>query len=333
MRRIQAFGPKDLRIVEVEDPILSSENSVLVDIQACGICGSDKWYWSVKSPAAMIAGHEVAGRIRAVGDQVHHLKVGDRVTINNVQGCGYCGECMAGRYVRCANGIVHIGNGFSERIVAPARNCLKLNDAISYVEGSLIFDNWGTPYAAIKRAQVKQDDLVAVIGCGPIGLAAVALAKSFGARVMAIDPLPERLEAAAALGAEAVFHPADNPEGGFKEQAETSGINVVLECSGKAASYELAQSLLKIGGVMIAIGEGTAFTLTPKTLIHKHLTFIGSLYATMQDGEEIQQLIVKGIIKPMSIVTHTFSMEQLRSSFGDIVEFRQGLIKAVMVIK
>jgi 2-desacetyl-2-hydroxyethyl bacteriochlorophyllide A dehydrogenase len=333
MRQIQAFGPRDLRIVEVEDPRLSSDDSVLVDIEACGICGSDKWYWSVKSPATMIAGHEVAGRIRAIGDQVQHLKVGDRVSINNVQGCGYCRECVAGRYVRCANGVVHIGNGFSEQMVAPARNCLKLDDAISYVEGSLIFDNWGTPYAAIKRAQVKADDLVAVIGCGPIGLAAVALAKSFGARVIAIDPLPERLAAAQALGAEAVFHPSDNPEEGFKGHAETSGIDVVLECSGKAASYELAQSLLKIGGVMVAIGEGTAFTLTPKTLIHKHLTFIGSLYSTMQDGEEIQQWIGKGIIQPLSIVTHTLTMQQLCSRFGDIVEFRHGLIKAVMVNK
>ncbi|MGG1553763.1 zinc-dependent alcohol dehydrogenase [Paenibacillus ferrarius] len=322
MRQLQAFGPRDLRIVEVQDPVLSSEDEVLIDIRACGICGSDKWYWSVDRLAAKIAGHEVAGRIIAVGDEVHHLRAGDRVAINNVQGCGYCEACQQGRYVRCANGVVHIGNGFADKVVVPARNCLKLDDDLSYAEGSLIFDNWGTPYAAIKRTSLQQDDRVAVIGCGPIGLAAVALVKSFGARVIAIDPIPERLKAAALLGAEACMTPSE---------VTAADVDIVLECSGKAASYELAQSILRIGGTLVAIGEGTAFTLTPKVLIHKHLTFLGSLYSSMEDGKQIQDMIRNGVIRPMSMVTHQFTMGQLQTAFGDIVECRHGLIKAVMV--
>jgi threonine dehydrogenase-like Zn-dependent dehydrogenase len=331
MKQLKAFGPKDLRVVETEEPRINSEYNVLLDIHACGICGSDKWYWSVKSPAKKVAGHEVAGRVIAVGEGVRHVKVGDRVAVNNVKGCGYCGECSEGRYVRCANGITHIGGGFSERIAVPEANCLLLDDDTGYVEGSLIFDNWGTPYAAIQRAGIKQGDSIAVIGCGPIGLAAVALSTAIGARVLAIDPIPERLAAAAKMGAKICLSPTEVTQEAVRRFSLTDGVDGVLECSGKSSSYDLAGSMVRIGGVVAAIGEGAAIQWSSSTLIHKHLTLVGSLYSSMRDGQEIQRMMRSGIINPIVLVTHQFTMEQLPYVFGDIVECRNGIIKAVMV--
>jgi threonine dehydrogenase-like Zn-dependent dehydrogenase len=331
MKQLKAFGPKDLRVVETKEPHIDSEYNVLLDIYACGICGSDKWYWSVKSPARTIAGHEVAGRVIAVGEGVRQVKVGDRVAVNNVKGCGYCGECSQGRFVFCANGITHIGGGFSERIAVPEANCLILDDDIGYVEGSLIFDNWGTPYAAIQRAGIKPSDSVAVIGCGPIGLAAVALCTAIGARVLAIDPIPERLVAAATMGAMKCLAPSEVTKEDVRAFSLADGVDCVLECSGKSASYDLAGSITRIGGVVAAIGEGAAIPWSSSTMIHKHLTLVGSLYSTMRDGQEIQRLMRSHIIQPLSLVTHQFTMEQLPQVFGDIVECRNGILKAVMV--
>lgn len=331
IRQLRAFGPKDLRVVQAGEPELTSAHDVLVDVYACGICGSDKWYWSVSSPAKTIAGHEVAGKVVGVGSEVRRLKVGDRVAVNNVRGCGACRECMNGRYVHCAGGVTHIGGGFSERIVVPAVNCLLLDEETSDVEGSLIFDNWGTPYAAIQRAGVKSGDVIVVIGCGPIGLAAVSLTKVFGARVMAIDPIPERREAAARMGAERSLHPSEATQEAVRSFSQTDGADIILECSGKASSYELAHDMLRIGGTLAAIGEGALINWTSSMLIHKHLTISGSLYSSMQDGLEIQRLMRTGKIDPLSIVTHQFTIDELPAAFGDIVECRNGIMKSVMV--
>ncbi|GIQ67772.1 zinc-dependent alcohol dehydrogenase [Xylanibacillus composti] len=199
MQQVRAFGPQDLRVVDVPDPV-PGEDEVVVAVKACGICGSDKWFWHVEEPRDYVAGHEAAGEVVAVGSRVRHLQAGDRVAINNVKGCGTCEACREGAYVRCPNGVEHMGFGFSEKVAVPERNCLVLHDSVSYEAGSLIFDNWGTPYSSIKQTSMKQGDVVVVFGCGPIGLAAIGLAKQRGAAVIAVDPVPSRLEAAVRTG-------------------------------------------------------------------------------------------------------------------------------------
>jgi threonine dehydrogenase-like Zn-dependent dehydrogenase len=120
MKQIKAFGPKDLRMVETEIPLFGT-GEVLIDVKACGICGSDKWFWHGDEPTDYVAGHEVAGEVIAVGTGVQGLSVGDRVTVNNVKGCGQCRDCLAGEFVRCTHTIEHMGFGFSEYVVVPER--------------------------------------------------------------------------------------------------------------------------------------------------------------------------------------------------------------------
>ncbi|MBB5325738.1 2-desacetyl-2-hydroxyethyl bacteriochlorophyllide A dehydrogenase [Anoxybacillus tepidamans] len=330
MKQVKAFGPGDLRVVEVEPPVLG-EGEVLVDVHACGICGSDKWFWYVDSPNDYVAGHEVAGEVVDVGPGVKNLKVGDRVSVNNVKGCGQCSACQEGQFVRCSGSVTHMGFGFSEKVAVPECNCLKLEPEISYVAGSLIFDNWGTPYSAIKRTSMKKGHIVVVTGCGPIGLAAVALAKLRGAQVIAVDPIKERLEAANRLGAQLTVSPGADAFEKINTFTNDQGVDIVLECSGKPASYELALSVLKVAGTLVSIGEGAKFNFNSSDIIHKHLTIIGSLYSTMKDGAEIQELMVKGEIDPLAFVTHTFRLEEIPSSFEKVISCSDGLLKAVVV--
>lgn len=329
MKQVKAFGPKDLRVVNAELPLLNKDE-VVIDVYACGICGSDKWFWEVDSPSNYVAGHEIAGKVIKVGPEVKRLKVGDRVTVNNVKGCGTCDTCQKGEFVRCSNTVSHMGFGFSEAVISPEVNCLVLDERISYEVASLIFDNWGTPYSAIKRTSMKEGDIVVVAGCGPIGLAAIALAKHRKATIIAIDPIQNRLDAANKLGASHALMPSEDISKVVYNFSET-GVDIFIDCSGKAASYELAFSLLRIGGSLLSVGEGAEVHFNSSDLIHKHLTIIGSLYSTMQDGHEIQQLILDGKINPLAFVTHSITLDHLPSFFEKVITAEDGLLKAIVI--
>lgn len=330
MRQVRAFGPQDLRMVETEDPV-PGEGEVVVDVKACGICGSDKWFWFVEGPHPRVAGHEAAGVVSAVGPGVTTLRVGDRVAVNNVKGCGECAACREEAYVRCTGELSHMGFGFSEKIAVPERNCLKLHDSLSFEQGALIFDNWGTPYSALSRTNMKAGDTVLVTGCGPIGLAAVGLSRQRGARVAAVDVLPERLEAAERQGAEWTGPPDEGLIDKLREFAGREGFDYIVECSGHSSSYDLAFEVVGMGGTIVVVGEKAEIRTTSSQIIHKHLTIVGSLYSTMPAGREVHDLMVRGEIDPMAFVTHTFKLEELPEKFGDVIEAKDGLIKAIVV--
>jgi len=333
MKVIKAFGPKDLRLVEVPEPV-PGNGEVLIAVRASGICGSDKWFWRVSGPVDAVAGHEVAGEVVKLGPGVKKLKMGDRVAVNNVVGCGHCHACRSGEFVRCPNRPgKDVNNGFSEYVVAPERNCLLLDDRIDYETGCLIFDNWGTPFGAVSRADISVGHDVLIFGCGPIGLAAVALAKERGAYVIAVDPQPYRLNAARQIGADEILTPDDALPDKVRQITSGLGVDVVLECSGKAPAYQLGLASLKIGGTLVSVGEGACVDFRPSDfVIRNHLNIFGTWYSTMYQGRMVQNLILEGKIKPKAFLTHRISLEEVPHFFGKVCDFEDNILKAVIVI-
>lgn len=332
MKTVKAFGPQDLRVVEVPDPVPAS-GEVLIAVRACGICGSDKWFWRVSEPVDYVAGHEVAGEVVGLGSDVYYLQVGDRVTVNNVRGCGKCPACRTGQFNRCLGEIEHMGHGFAELIAVPERNCLLLNEKIGYEAGSLVFDMWGTPYGAVERAAVSSGDDVIVFGCGPIGLSTVALARQRGAYVMAVDPLAYRREAAMRLGAHAALPPDDTTVPKVRELTSDLGAGIAIECSGKGEAYHLAFSALRIGGTLVSIGEGALLEFKPsEKVIVRSLSLLGSFYSTLEQGRQVQNLMLQEQIDPLCIVTHRFTLDELPREFGKVVDCADGILKAIMVV-
>jgi len=332
MKVVKAFGPGDLRIMEIPVPI-PGPGKALVRVRASGICGSDKWFWRVARPVDDVAGHEISGEVVDVGPGVRSLKPGDRVAINNVVGCGRCDDCRKGDFVRCANRPgKDVNNGFAEYVAAPERNCLKLDRRISFEAGCLIFDNWGTPFAAIRRAGVKAGDSVIVTGCGPIGLAAVKLCVGLKASVIAVDPVEYRRNIAGQLGAAAVLAPDVVFLSRVRELTAGRGADIVLECSGKGLAYAAGLSVLRVGGTFVAIGEGAQFDLHPSELIiRNHLNLLGSWYTTMNQGREVQALMLRRKIPDPSVfVTHRPRLEDLPRVFGKIADCADGVLKAVV---
>ncbi|NLT53939.1 MAG: alcohol dehydrogenase catalytic domain-containing protein [Actinomycetales bacterium] len=331
MRTVRAMGRRDLRLVEVPDPV-PGPGEVTVAVLASGICGSDAWFWDVAEPTDTVAGHEVAGVVVALGPGTSRLRRGDRVAVNNVRGCGTCTSCLEGDFVRCADGIVHMGHGFSELVAVPERNCLPLADGIGFEAGCLLFDTWGTPFAALEKAGAAAGDTIAVLGCGPIGLAAVSLATLRGARAIGVDPLAVRRDAARRAGAVAAVDPGADAAARLLDLTGGAGVDVALECSAQAAAYHLALAALRIGGTLVTLGEGAVVELRPsEALIPRQLRILGSLYTSMPQGARVQQLVSGRHVDALAFTTHRFSLAELPSTFGAVVEHRDGVLKALVL--
>jgi len=331
MKVIKAFGPGDLRVTEVPMPE-PGPGHVRVKIRASGICGSDKWLWSVKSATDSVAGHEVAGEVEKLGEGVTGLSPGDRIMINNVVGCGVCPACRAGEFVLCPywNGSSDVNNGFGEYVIAPARNCMRLLPSLDFVDGALIMDNWGTPYGGIERSGIKPGMDVLVNGCGPIGQAAVALSAAMGAYVIAADPSLYRRELALRNGAKAAFSPDELPEAA-KKVTNGLGVHAVLECSGSGKAYANCLNSLRIGGNLTAIGEHAEYQINSSDLIRRRLSISGTWYSTMRQAGEVMQLALQHRINVRSFLTHTVTIEEVPKIFGSIVGCSDGVLKCMIV--
>ena len=334
MKVVRAYGPGDLRMTE--DPIPTpGEGQVLVQVKASGICGSDKWYWFVPGYSERVAGHEVAGCIAAVGPGVYALKEGDRVAVNNVVGCGTCPACRAGDFVRCPNwtGAEDVNHGYSEYVVTPARNCMKLHDSLSYLQGCLVMDNWGTPYGGLQRINARPGMDIVVTGCGPIGLAAVGLATALGASVIAVDPVQDRLDAALRLGARAALKPSTDLPEQVRALTDGLGSHAHLECSGSGKAYETGLKALRIGGDFVTIGEHVEYLLHPSDyVLRRHLSILGTWYSTIAQGREVQDLAVSGRIRLEDLVSHTVSLDEVPGIFGQVIEMSGGIRKCVILM-
>jgi threonine dehydrogenase-like Zn-dependent dehydrogenase len=334
MKVIKAYGPGDLRVTEAPLPC-PPPGYVRIKVRASGICGSDKWVWTVKGPSDSIAGHEVAGEVDALGDGVYSLAPGDRVAVNNAGGCGTCPACRMGAFVLCPgwDGSLDVNNGFGEYLVAPARNCMKLLPGIDFIDGALIMDNWGTPYGGVKRGGIGPGMDVLVNGCGPIGQAAVALCKAFGAYVLAADPVPSRRDAALALGAAKAFAPGELSRE-VRECTQGLGVHAVMECSGAGAAYEPCLDSLRVGGSLIAIGEHAEYPYqSSERIIRRSLRIVGTWYSTMGQGGEVMRLAADGRINLKSFLTHTVTLEEVPGIFEAVMNMDKGIIKCVVVFE
>ena len=332
MKVIKAFGPQDLRVVEAPIPEPGLEQ-VRIKVRASGICGSDKWVWSVNGPTDSIAGHEVAGEVDKLGEGVHSFELGDRVMINNVGGCGTCPACRAGAFVLCPawDGSLDVNNGFGEYVIAPARNCMRLLPGLDFVDGALIMDNWGTPYGGIVRSNIAAGTDVVVNGCGPIGQAAVCLAKAMGAYVIAVDPNQWRREFALKNGADVALSHENLPPA-VQNLTDGLGAQVVLECSGNGAAYENCLKSLWHEGSLVAIGEHAELQFHPSDdVIRRSLKIIGSWYSTMPQGAEIMQLALSQRIHLKSFLTRTVILDEVPEVFGSIMDCEAGMMKCVIV--
>jgi propanol-preferring alcohol dehydrogenase len=319
MKAIKMLGNRKLELKEFPDP-KARDDWVLVEVKASALCGTDLhfFYQPTNKDAynhnKIIPGHEIAGVVRDI-DKAERLKVGDRVVVYPFIGCNNCFSCTHKLWKACKDWKVvgfDVNGGHAEYLTVPERNLQRVPDDISDSTAALIWDGIGASYGAIKKLNVIEKDIVAIFGCGPIGLGALNNCKFRGATVIAIDPLEDRLQTANKVGADYVINPQEKDANDrIIEISSGYGPDVCLECSGNEKALHQALELVRHGGRCGLIGEqGEVHALNiSDEIIHRDLTLAGSLTYEYDKLDELIGLIRKGL-NVEKIMTHSFSLDE-----------------------
>jgi len=322
-----------LQIEEVAEPT-AAEDQVVVETEACGICRSDwhawkgDWSWIGIVPTEdLVLGHEPAGTVVEVGDNVDRVREGDQVTVPFNLSDGTCRQCRQGHGNRCEQ-VVPLGflkmapGAFAERfpVRAADQNVVKLPDSVDPVDVAGLGCRFATAFHGIvHRVDVTPGDWVAVHGCGGVGLSAVHIADALGANVIGVDIMDEKLGMAEELGADETVNAAevkDAPQR-VKQFTESSrGVDVAVDALGVAETCRNAINSLGKGGQHLQIGlttseEGGEVSLPVDNIVLDEREFIGSFGMPPNEYEEIFRMMERGKIDPGRIVTETLSLEDV----------------------
>jgi len=314
-----------LEIIDAPVPT-PGRGEVQLRIEAASVCGTDRhiylWdRWAAQNiQPPVILGHELAGRVAAVGAGVTRVREGDLVGVESHLYCGACAQCRAGSPHLCRELRVigaHVNGGYAEYAVVPEANAVESNGLDPAVVA--LQEPMGN---AVHAAFVEpiEGRTVAVTGCGPIGLCAVGIAKAGGAAwVVATDTEPYRLELATRMGADLALD-ASRPDTVERVLAATGGdgVDVVLEMSGSAAALDQALRFVTRGGrisLLGIFGEPVAVDLS-NLFIEKGLRMYGIFGRRIYDTwERTQELLRSGALDVAPILTHRFDLADWQQGF------------------
>jgi propanol-preferring alcohol dehydrogenase len=323
MKAVRYHGPgQPFRLEEVgrREP---EAGEVLIRVTASGICHTELHFKSGLldlGVAPITMGHEVVGRIEAVGDGVAPDRVGERVIVYYYLGCWECAYCRAGNEHLCPRlraeyGFISDG-GYAEYMTVPARNAVPLPAAISDIEAAPIGCGVTTAVHAAKIARPEVGEWVVVYGIGGVGYGLLQLARAKGARTIAVGRSAAKLDKALELGAEFVVNAAEGPTAErIHEITGGMGADVVFECVGTEESMNQASAALGRRGRLVFIGYSPdSFTVHPIQLIVFEQKIFGSVGATLNELYEAVDLVARGVVR--TVLDRTLPLEQFESGLS-----------------
>jgi L-gulonate 5-dehydrogenase len=335
-------SPGELVVEDVSGPRRARPGHVIVRPEAVGICGSDFHLFSGEVAALSgasdfyprIQGHEVAAIVEDPGDTSHNQ--GDRVAIWPLLPCGRCYPCRIGRPNVCPAFRlvgVHLDGGLQERLEIPAEQVFTAGDldadCASFVEPASVAVH------AVARGRLQPGEQVVVFGAGPIGLAVVAAAAHAGAKTMSIDPVENRRDLAANLGAEVVTW-AQEPEDLITEARDWTGGEgppLVIETSGATSVLSLATRMAAPAGRVVVVGmsSGTA-PVRPGIFPEKEIDVLGSSTATAADFRAAISLVAANRQKIAKIFSHHFPLARAAEAFEFAMSRPPDAVKVVVTM-
>jgi len=300
----------------------------LIAVKSVGICGSDVHYWKhgrigpfiLNNP--MVLGHESAGQVVAVGEKVHHLKAGDRITMEPGVPCRSCNSCKIGRYNLCPD-IIFMATppydgSLSNYIVHPADFCFKLPDHVSYDEGAMC-EPLSVGVYAVSRAKVTLGQTVLITGAGPIGLMCLMAARAAGAGTTFItDIKQERLDVAKELGATHIIDTTKVPDVAayIHSIVGSQSVDVAIECSGATSAIHAAIKTTKNGGAVCIVGMGPPeITLPLVEAAAREVDLIG-VFRYCNTYPKTLALIASGKVNVKPLITHHFDFKESVEAFN-----------------
>lgn len=326
MKAVVFLGENRLEIREYPDPV-PGPDEVVVRMKASGMCGSDLNHLHGPHRTAeqlVIEGHEPCGVVELVGEAVRpsEAKAGDRVMIHHYDGCRTCKYCRSGFTQYCPNARKVFGGlegdgGHADFIKVPAHTLIRLPDSLSFKTGAAISCGTGTAFAAIKRVGLSADETVAVFGQGPVGLSCTMLAKAFGARVIAVDVEPSRLEMATRFGADFVVNAAevDSVEAVRELTRNGEGADRSIECSANDIVRRHSVQALRRWGTACMVGVFGKIELDSTELIQLQKTVVGSLTFSKNQQEECALFVAERGLDVESLFTDEFRLDDAEKAY------------------
>jgi threonine dehydrogenase-like Zn-dependent dehydrogenase len=331
----------ELREFPIPDP---GYGQVLIKTKSSTICGSDIraiYREHVgKGPEGYqnkIAGHEPCGQIVEEGPGLRRFKKGDRVIVYHISGCGLCYDCRRGYMISCTSKLRAAygwqrDGGMAPYILAEEKDLVSLPDELSYTDGAQVACGFGTVYEGLEKIGVSGDDAVLVVGLGPVGLAALMLAKAMGAnQLIGVDAVDERLEIAQNLGlADHVLKVGPGNVQQIRDLTNGYGVERAFDASGNDKGRLTAVQATRKWGRVALVGEGGTLGLSPSPdMIHDQKTVYGSWVTSIWLMEDLVQRIVRWKIHPEELVTNRFSLEQAGEAYTLMASGKCGKVAVV----
>ena len=316
---------KPLQLEEVETPG-PGPGEVLVQVMACGIDGTDLKLmdgFGYVPELPFIMGHEPAGIVAQVGDRVNDFQVGDRVVTYNFFTCGRCLLCRTHREQLCADmaGILGVRGkpgGYAEYFCMPAAQLVRVPEHVPWPDAAVCCDAGITAFHAVERARVRLGETVVIVGVGGVGSVAIQLAGAAGARVLAVDRLPVKLERARAMGADAALDSTQvDVTEAIGELTKGLGADCVIDVVGNEETMTYGVDSLRHGGRLVIVGYTPEhYALSGRQLAQNELEIIGSRCGRLQDLIDTVQLVAAGKIQ--SIVTDQYPLTEANQALASL---------------
>lgn len=318
MRTLKLDGQAKARVIDAPEPVPGT-GEVVIRTRASALCGSELHGYRGEGQQAGNSGHEGMGTVQAVGPGVSRVRVGQRVGVSAIAGCGRpdCEACQSGQSTWCP-GKRFYGSMHAECFLTAETACLPLPEDVPDTVGVLLSgDGLGVPYHSSRKISGDDVRTVAVFGLGPIGLGSVLLQSHLGRRVLGVDVRPERLELAARLGA------ADGVNAAQQDPVDTvlrltggRGVDAAIEAAGVPATVKQCFRAVRTAGTVLFNGEQPAVELSPsEDFIRRDVRAVGSWFYHVGEFPEMLRLFREGL--PVErLITHVLPFAQAAEAFA-----------------
>ena len=341
MKALVLSAYEKLEISDIPAPV-AGPLEVLVRVEACGICGSDVHGYdgtSGRRIPPIVMGHEAAGIIAAIGEDVKKFAPGDRVTFDSTVYCGHCDYCLRGEVNLCDNRqVVGVSCGdyrregaFAEYVLVPEHIVYKLPESLSFAQAAML-EAVSVALHAVRVAEMKPTDHVLVIGAGMIGLLTLQAAKAAGcATAMIADVDATRLALAKEVGADILLHASGAElQTAILEHTANRGVDVVFEAVGRNETVASAVDAVRKGGTVVLIGNITPEVKLPlQKVVSRELRLQGTA-ASAGEYPQAMELMTSGRIDVTKLITAVAPLADGPQWFARLHAREPNLMKVVL---
>jgi len=346
MRALTFQGRENIGYESVDDPGILSAKDVIVKVKLTCICGSDLhvYYEHEKGlDKGTVMGHEFVGEVVEKGADVRLLKIGDKVMSPFTTNCGECFYCKTGLTCRCEKGQLYgwvekgrgLHGGQAEFVRVPMADSTleKIPEGVSLEEGLLLGDIFSTGFFCAHQAEIKKNEVHAIIGCGPVGMMAIVGAIEYGSeKLFAIDAVDERLAMARKFGAIPINYKKQDPLEVIKEYNEGRGADAVMEVVGSGSAGKLAYEILRPGGIISTVGvcNDQHLSFSPADAYNKNITFkVGRCPARFYMNK-LTPLVQQKKYDITAILTHRLKLSEGVSGYDIFANKKDNCMKVVL---